>query len=288
MARTSSHAGSRRSPPRSVLREYDSFDDYLAAVLDAAPEWKGRRSSEDKDASFHGTRDFSQAVRLVREGWPEGRDRLIEGMEAAALVTPSLPMDSRRMDVAGAYPVAALAACGDPMSMVDPGDLSAAKRPVVRLAFSFSYSCGKRAQEVEDYGSALLSWIDRIEESGRSVEVMACHLASASGWRFGSSIVVKRAGEPLEIDRVAFVVGHPAFLRRIHFRAYEREGADGFEDAFAGGYGMPETRRPTDLDPSVHWLPGPQDYSGRGVRDAVEFLRRHVESALDDPFDEEA
>lgn len=269
----------------SILREYEDFESYLDAVLGRRPAWKGRLASLDPDKAFHGTKDFPEAERLVREGWPEGRDRMIDGMEAAALVAPMLPASSRRLDVAGAYPIAALAACGDPMSMVDPGDLSAAARPIVRLAFSFSYSAFKQAREIEQYGAALLTWIDRIEESGRSVEVTACHTATADAWRFASRIVVKKAGEPLEVDRIAFVVGHPAMLRRIHFRAYEMENAPGFQNAFEGGYGMPHTDRPKDLDATVHWMPGPQDYDGESIADAVKFLQGHVEGALDHVFD---
>lgn len=269
----------------TVLREYEDFDSYLRAVLDHRPRWTCELASVTGDRQFTGTSDFAEAERLLREGWPEGRDRLIDAMEAAALAAPMLPAVSRRMDVAGAYPIAAYAASGDPLSMVDPGDLSAAARPIVRLAFSFSYHCGKTQKEIEDYGAALLTWIDRIEESGRSVEVSACHMARAEGWRFGSRIVVKRAGEPLEIDRMAFVVAHPSMLRRIHFRAYEMEKAPGFQDAFHWGYGMPETSRPPELDALVHWFPGPQDYHGGSVADAVAFLQRHVEAALDNPFD---
>ena len=48
---------------------------------------------------------------------------------------------------------------------------------------------------------------------------------------------IKKAGIPMDIDRCAFAIIHPALLRRIMFRMMELDN-DAYEE-FSDGYGCP-------------------------------------------------
>lgn len=275
---------------RHLHRDYDSFGEYLDRVLNAPTVWpEGDCQSIVKGTGggFYKTHSLDEAKKTAFEGWTEGRDRMgeaVEGLERMS-PTPHLVKNTRRMDVCGAYPVVPHAVAGNPINMVNLGDVSIAARPIVRLAYSFSYSGMTRHDTIERWGIALLANIDRLETEGYSVEITAHHDATGHGSkdynRYSSAIPIKRAGEPLELDRMAFCLAHPDFLRRVHFRAYEIE--KGTHSCFTGSYGCPKTERPKDLDNDVYWLPGPNRLEARTDLTASAELSNQIRKGLDLP-----
>lgn len=217
------------------------------------PKWTCELSSEERGSfcdSFAGTPDYAAAMRLFREGWQEGRDRIVNGL--MAVTPPTIRHETRRLDVAGAYPIVPLAITGDPVCMVDMGE-EIAPRPVVRLVVSTNGNMNINRTTFINRGIAICSVIDAMENAGQRVELIACNTSTTADDRYLGVYTVKEPDQPLELDRIAFAFAHPSFHRRINFRMYELYMPQG---RWSDGYGRSESPRKQDF-PDAIILPMP-------------------------------
>lgn len=242
---------------------FDSVESFVREAQRGAngegAAWTRARQSKAKNADFSGTASFAEAARLALAGWPEGRARMVKGVEAVASSPAFERAAALFFDVAGAYPVAALAAAGVPECMVSPAPVSERARPIVRLAVSGSVSCNFKAEEIFAYGAALLGVIDALESAEFRVELNVIFPAKAyNGDKLSVAVRVKDAPDALDLDRAAFILAHASTLRRLVFGVME---ANLSCDVWGGGYGSP--RLPEyglDGDEGVVFLPGPQQF----------------------------
>lgn len=176
-------------------------------------EANGRGSEWDLNAGYQG------ALQLARVGWEEGAARLSRRLWAMpAANTAHAPL---RYDVAGFEPDVGRFAAGEPAHMRRRGT-RVAHETVVHIVVNGVASAFVGADEYENFGLALAACIDRIEASGRRVELDMLFSAelreghvSTVGWK------VKRAQDHSDPAALAFSVGHPAAFRRLGFGLYE-------------------------------------------------------------------
>jgi hypothetical protein len=166
--------------------------------------------------AFTGTDTFAEATGLARDGWPEGRAKMVRAMSAASALPEPTP--SYQMDVAGAFPVAAYASAGDPQSMWSPLPVSEQNKPILRIAVNIWASSAYDPPEFTNFGAAVLSYVDGLEAAGYRVELTAvCHAASRVKKFWTARVPLKGPDEALDIDRVAYFLTHPSALRRLMF-----------------------------------------------------------------------
>lgn len=232
--------------------KFDSLGDYLKAAARPTAAEGYNLSRSEYDASWSGTATLEAALTLARDGWPEGRKSLMAATAAAATSPTFSPQIM--MDVAGAYPIPALAAAGDPDCMVNLSPVEDRVRPIVRLLVMIGASSAYKANEFLSYGAAVLSYIDALEAAAYRVEITVCYTGHNMGNAFGIQIVVKQAEEPLEIDRMAFAMTHVAFLRRVMFAVAESEPS--ISAVMGHGYGTPRNPDERDTEPGQIILPG--------------------------------
>lgn len=212
-----------------------------------------RSNSAGFNEDWSGTNTFEAAVDLAERGWPEGRKKLMTAM-AAAQSSPAFTQ-TLAMDVAGAYPIAALAAAGDPCSMVDLQPVEDRVRPIVRLVIQRGGSSAYSGVEFMNYGAAVLSYIEGLEAAGFRCEIEVSFAAKIQPVDHYLSVIVKRAEEPIELDRMAYVLTHPAFFRRIAFAV--KESTPGIAEHLNGcDYGFSRSPRPDEVDTSQIIVPG--------------------------------
>jgi hypothetical protein len=274
-----------KSPNGSVdhLREFDSWWSFAACASDLRlRQWHEYNcaSHESGDRyggrSWHGTSTFDEAVDMaLRRGWPEGRELLRESIVA---VRPKPKVyESLEFEVAGAFPCVPLYCAGDPQWMVsDPGANFRMAKPIVRIDYNNWVHAGVDVKSMMLRGAAIVSLADTLERQGFSVELRIIgNSKQIYGGRkvFRYSIVYKRAGEPLDLDRAAFAIAHPASMRRLAFAILEQHRE--LETSFEGNYGSPMYER----NPVTHgeegmtvlFVPGPDRRETPGsAQEAVE------------------
>lgn len=230
---------------------FETLGEYLTYAKQPAIQHE-RTDSRDQGGAWAGTPSFEAAVDLVENGWAEGRKMLLNAL--AEVDTSPNQGTMINMDVGGAYPIAAIAAAGDPLSMVALERVEDRVRPIVRLVVERCGSSAYKASEFMNYGAAVLSYIEGLERMNFRVEVMVSFGFSFYNGKALFTIMAKRAEEHIEFDRMAFVLAHPSMLRRIQFSVSER--VPGFWKDMGGGYGSPRTPEPSEVDPNQIILPG--------------------------------
>jgi len=269
---------------KRVNTHYETLGAFVAdAQRKPLNTMKTSRETTDFYTRWTGTETFEGAVDMAQYGWPEGRKRLMVAM-AEARGAPRMIADMV-MDVAGAYPIAALAAAGDPCSMVDLQPVEERVRPIIRLAISRNGSSAYSADEFMNYGAAILSYVEGLENAGFRCEI-ASYSATAlnNGVQEYTSVTLKRAEEHIEMDRMAFCLTHPAFLRRLGFAV--SESTPGIWENLGSGYGEPVNPDPgKDTEPDQIIIPGiniaePGSAALKSARAALERLGPMIEKQL--------
>lgn len=120
------------------------------------------------------------------------------------------------------------------------------KKPVVHIVVLGSASAATTAAQFAQFGGAVAYTVDKIENSGRRVELDVLFVMENQyaplGWRKLLGWKIKAAGDPLDLSAVAFSLAHPAALRRIGFAMFERTGGE-----MVLGYGKPAPAKPEEL-----------------------------------------
>ena len=201
-----------------LVLEFDTLSDYIKTAHETPPKGLENRIGKEKRSDFEGKVTWSEAMDMVKTGWPEGLADIKSAIASASTLPAQGP--SMFMDVAGAYPVAAMAAAGEPASMVNPQPVEDRVRPVVRLAVNTWASCAYSHKQYMVYGASLVSYMDALESAGYRVELIAAvHcVASSNSKRYTTLTTVKKAEDPLELDKMAYVFAHASMLRFFGFQ----------------------------------------------------------------------
>lgn len=226
---------------RWVIDSADSLEDVLT-FADQPRAWTGL----SQDASWSrqaATKTFGEAVNLARMGWAEGRAKLSANLDAANFVQTNSTHRAEALDVGGAYPDVQEYIAGNPAHMVTIGAEQSRTRPIYRFIVSMFSSGSLTPETLMRRGAAILSWVDRLENQGARCEVMMVG-AGGGSTSFFLSFMAKRADEPLDVDRLAFVLVHPSMFRRIVFACHERHRE---LSCFGCGHSMPSDWMPEEI-----------------------------------------
>jgi hypothetical protein len=242
---------------QTQIIELDSIEALIKTARE--PSTWGERESETGTVAFCNTLSMEQACDFALQGWPEGLQKMsiiLDGLQASTTAVGRAP--AYMLDVAGAYPHAAIAATGDAFCMIAPTPVSERARPIIRIATSTALSSAFETSEVFNYGAGLVSVIDALENAGFSVELQSirCNVSTRDDkQRLVIKTVLKQAGEILDRERLAFCLGNASFNRRIHFAVVEAKCSAEYWQGTYGRAAQPE--RGSELDDDVCLLPGP-------------------------------
>lgn len=213
-------------------------------ALDGAEDASLRRGDDHWSGA-----SWNAALRLMRDGWPEGAkqiDAIMATMpEAEALA------DAWQLEAAGRFPCVPAFLSGDPECMWQTFESDQSK-PRICLVISACYHCGISSEEVLRYGAAVGATLRALEAAGHGVAIYSVDKGRSWEHRvYGSqATVVRDFGEPLDTSVVAFAF-HPAFLRRILFANREMTQEWAERGLARSGYGSAEE---ADLETAVACL----------------------------------
>lgn len=203
-----------------------------AAIEDNLPDKSVVRYPGGLDDGWSDVGSLEDAVSLGLYGWREG-EKLMQAQIAQAVIVQKLFLRKAvGVDVGGAYPNVPLAVAGDPMCMVTPDSESTKTKPIVRIVINVAVSGNVPREVIHARGGAILAWVDELERCGYRCEIVVIETgifgrtsSSPKGIMFMAT--GKLPEEPLDIDRMSFLLCHPAMQRRIFFSLYE--GDETFE-----------------------------------------------------------
>ena len=106
----------------------------------------------------------------------------------------------------------------------ETGDNKSGK--IVNIAFNITASAGISSSEMFNKGATIAALVELLERAGKRVELKA-RLVAIDGGKppkstFRYQVPIKEAGEPIDVDRLAFSLAHPGNMRRLGFSIMEQ------------------------------------------------------------------
>lgn len=257
---------------KDIRRDFDSMGDFLQWLDDTPPQWVTSESKGETPTytKFSGTRNMGEANRLIVNGWPEGRAMMQAAMATQSAITKPARIPALWNDVAGAYPDVQAAIAGDPLNMVNTGNSDKTQHPIIDFLFNISAGSSVDSDSIMSRGAAILSWVDALEDAGYRTSLTLVEYCAATVDNFLMTIQVKRPEDPLDIDRVAYVMAHPSMLRRHNFAAMERLPAYMHKPT----YGTPKDLTPEQVPPGAVYFP--RIITGQTPQQAAEDARKII------------
>lgn len=214
---------------RHVLLYGSSIDDVQQFLIDHPAKWDcanyGSHSSGSGPEWDLGA-DYEKAMRLAKEGWSEGAEMVNTALQA---IVPSTGREARwGWGQQGGSVSVGRYLTGHPKCMRNRRKKQMGAAPVLHLVVNTVASCMVRADQMANFGAALVGLVDRLENMGRRVHLDVVHaiklhdIRNSRDVRFSGGWNIKRASEPVDLSQVAFAVAHPVAFRRIGFALMER------------------------------------------------------------------
>jgi hypothetical protein len=238
-----------------MIIKFESFADFVAESQKPPASLlvrTGTASSRDRDRSgWYGTNKFEDAVKLAAEGWREGADKILSILsQLGPSVRASIAQCVRRtsFDVSGNWVDVGRFLSGEPECFgIEVEDGDNCREKVVRIVVNLASSLAIDADAFFARGAVVVAAIDILEASGVRCELWACRASRRTQSPHNGRTVeihtcVKQAGEPVDIDRVAFVLSHVACYRRLFFSVGEQH-----EHSSCGASPCPVTHEDGDI-----------------------------------------
>lgn len=224
---------------------YDAVDHLLNHEFDMTDDERASLRKDGRD-KWYGSKNFGDAIKLAREGWPEAADtamslvrQVLDSSDVVRLIEERVP--HRIADVAGGRVAVGRYLVGDPRSMVRRKRMRGERtRKVIRVLVMMSLSVGTDDRVVKQ-GAAIAAFIDVLTTIGYSVE-LAVELSGDSmdhRHEIGDIVTLKHADEPLDLRAIMFGLSHLSMFRRIAFALWETRDAE-VRQSFGvpGGYAL--------------------------------------------------
>lgn len=196
----------------------------FAAARGGCTELSSHR--EDEGSGWAGTKSFDEALKLARVGWPEGLAEINKFIvKFESVIAGLLPVPEVQFDVTGDWLDIGRFLSGEPEdwgSLRDTEDtVETNNAKIVRLCLNMTANAGFDVKTIQRRGAACVALMHMLELTGRS-----CHLdiveAATSTRRQEWYITVKRAGETLSPEQIAFAAVNGSMLRRFSFAVTEK------------------------------------------------------------------
>lgn len=245
--------GTSTQSPIDYLYKCESLSEFMKQVNGNAPfAREGARNGHKKSTSMSWdlNTSFDGIIEILESGWNEGSKKVVElsaqlGIENLVDQTQTIlePDFSGSILDVGEY------INGNPEHFLEYTESEVPKQ-VVKICVPLTISGGENAQSLINRGVAMLALIDAIELTGVSTEVwMNVYIGIRGDGNLLTELKVKSSDEPFDVDKLACIIAHPAFFRRVYFSFVENMNEEIVNNIVnGGGYGYPESYISEDYD----------------------------------------
>lgn len=213
--------------PANKTDHFEAVEDFVkqAEEITGVPTHSSRTTGNHY---FYGTSNFSEAVSLTRTGWPEGAAKVLAIRSIANGIVNAMVSaraTSYAYDVTGSFVDVGRFMSGEPECFfTESQEYGNINNPIVKIIANLSASASVSSEHLFLRGAAVAAAVDILESLGRRVEVYAASSHIIGKNIYNIMVMVKKANQPLDIDRLAFAIAHPSFYRRLMFSLMEQNG----------------------------------------------------------------
>lgn len=219
------------------MTHYKSLNELLRYLEKNEKTKTNYHSSYENGSDFTGTKNFQEALDLLKNGSPDIMAGLKKQVKLAvadlAKELNTLPQ-GYTADVTGLFFDVSKVIDGEPEAWLrEPWDKE--KKPRISVPISGSYNANVKKELVIKNASEIIALIKALEDNGFEVEAVMVFPASescSSGKNANSEVVIKGFDENFNWQKLSGML-HPSFFRRLMFRDLELM----FPTTLQGGYG---------------------------------------------------
>jgi hypothetical protein len=220
------------------LIEYASLNEFYNYItttpVNKAFTGKECSSHSTKYTEFYGTKDFQEAVELLKNGWTEMSEKLTKELKSNIKVADDVKRYINELSVCGYQAIVPLYLQGVPNNMVNK-KVVAVKQKVITINKNICYWANINQETIINESVKALQIIRKIEAQGMRCNLNIIWGAYSNNKEFYVKVRIKNANEKLNISKLSFPLVHPSMLRRLMFRF--EEVYPNITSSFAIGYG---------------------------------------------------
>ena len=217
-----------------------------------------RCASVSGDKYFTGTSSLSEAIKIARRGWEQGIamiEKYLDEIDTEDMFSASINRPEIYRDVQGTVIDVAGFIEGIPEHMAS---LTFDERPAraVKLVVNVSQHAHVRQEDMVQKTASIFLAAEALRRAGYLLDITGVDYRSRSYYGYSDDdrilyeFPILKPGDYMSSAQLAFMLGHPSFLRRILFAVNESEDESvrykfGFSEG--NGYGYPEQLKKSAL-----------------------------------------
>lgn len=223
-------------------QKFETMDRFFKFITTARNNkvFEDCHDSDRNSENFSGTKNFSEAAELFRNGWDAGLEKIKAG-KGGDFSSPA-PRALVRNYYVGACPNVPRALQGLPDAMRQVYRVPQ-KQKVVTVFIDMCVSGMLDKDRYQKVGGYIYQAIKAIEEQGTRVEIITGFADSINTNRRAAEeliicpeITLKKASETLDAGRLSFALVHVGMFRRLCFKYIETCPCELLNGSRAGGY----------------------------------------------------
>lgn len=215
------------------IRQFQTLKDWIEYAESPCALSDHQRASHDTARiNFFESTNFLAAIKLFRQGWPEGREKLQSILDAlqSRISLPSMVAEFEA-SVDGCAPHVEAFLQGMPENMFHLHEVEQDTSPThLTVQIEMSANCYIEPSQILWAGSVVFATVQALRLQGCSTTLLLSHTVSdmARGGYSGNDEYQTIVTLPpnLDNDTAAFLFTHPSTLRRIVFSIREHETPD--------------------------------------------------------------
>lgn len=227
--------------------------DSLSEFVETAEKGKKRTNYINDTSSWTRHTNWDGAVELARKGWPEGHEKVKASLSGMIKTDRAFEEEQLIRSQSGPMFDVADFIAGFPEPCFDFG-IEEGDKSVLKIGCQFSAQ-GKYSMEAfANRGAVAVALLDALEAARIPTELWA--YIAISRWGDSYTIIefpLKKANEPLDVDLVAYVLGHCGFYRQLGFGVikylcHDKKGTYGMDSASSHSIDLDEGGVEYDYD----------------------------------------
>lgn len=192
-------------------------------------------SSISGDYSFCKTQSFEEAIELIKYGYHEDFDKLMElKLKLEKYIKLSSKKNKQYNFYVGYVPDVKAYLEGSPLSMLNKTNNV---RKKIDIYMNSSFYGGTSSEAIFNRGAIVLTLVEILESLGFSVDFHLFEMSTVGNQMHFSDFVLKKDNERLNPQKLYFPLCHPSWIRRLNFRLIEE--TPNITSSWVSGYGKP-------------------------------------------------
>lgn len=230
----------------TIIASWSSLERFARQFIgdNGSKWWASRNVRNSWSEDFNGCESFDTALDLAINGWKEGGE-IIERTRGYIRALNPLSTRVTRYGIAGTSPNVPRAIAGEILNMRLPEIGKSKKKKTITIIYNMCENGGANAEAISNKAAVAAALIDEIESKGFACEVISAVATTSWSGKVGKAfeyVRIKESHHPIDINRLAFGLGHAAMFRGLFFADMQRH----HEFAPIGqGLGCAASTRPT-------------------------------------------